>query len=128
MNKHRKILVVEDEAPLQKAVQLNLKTIGIDSVAVKSVDEAVEALSDESIDLIWLDHYLQGKGTGVDLLKTMKQNEQWARIPVILVSNTASEPRLQEYRQLGVHKCYVKADHSLDEIVKVAKMLLKYDK
>ena len=47
----------------------------------------------------------------------LKGNDNYKKIPVFVVSNTASPDKVQSYMRLGVNKYYVKAEHRLDEII-----------
>ena len=70
-----------------------------------------------SFDAIWLDHYLPGERTGLDLVAKLKsKGSKWRKIPIFIVSNTASNNNVKSYLRLGVTKYCVKAGHRLDEI------------
>ncbi len=113
------ILVVEDERPLIQAIKLKLEKNGFDIVTSRSVEQALNYLEDiERVDAIWLDHYLLGKESGLDLVAKLKsENSKWNKIPVFVVSNTASPLKASSYIRLGVNKYYIKAEHRLDDIV-----------
>lgn len=113
------ILVVEDERPLAEAVKVKLENEGFEVMVARSTEQAMRYLQDgTTVDAIWLDHYLLGKEDGLDLVSTLKQSEgEWRRIPVFVVSNTASEDKVQSYLQLGIDQYYTKTDHRLEEIV-----------
>lgn len=111
------ILVVEDEIPLQRAVVRMLEDKGFDVVTSRTVEQALQLLTDIKIDVIWLDHYLLGDLDGIDLLIKLKQNPVWANLPVFVVSNTASDDKVRNYIRLGVAKYIVKSNFSLREIV-----------
>lgn len=115
---HKTILIVEDEAPLQSAIQTKLQHHGFDTVCVNSIQDAIRMLDSHSIHAVWLDHYLLGKEDGLTLVSHMKAADStWRHIPIFVVSNTASEKKVQAYMQLGVDKYFVKAEHQLEEII-----------
>lgn len=118
-NKNEKIvLIVEDELPLQKAIKIKLEKHGLKSVSVRKIEEASKYLDDgKKVDAIWLDHYLIGKETGLDFVIKLKGNENWRKIPIFVVSNTASAGKVKNYIKLGVSKYYTKSDHRLEEII-----------
>ncbi len=112
------ILVVEDERPLAVAIRLKLESNGFDVVTARTARQAMDYLKEvPRIDLIWLDHYLLGKETGLDLVADIKERGDQRHIPIFVISNTASADKVQTYLQLGVEKYYVKSDHRLDEII-----------
>lgn len=124
---NRSILVVEDEKPLQTAVVTKLNHVGFDAFGVRSVDEAIEALdAHPQVRAIWLDHYLFGKKSGLDLVETLKkEGSKWKSLPIFVVSNTASPDKVQRYLQLGVDEYFVKATNRLDEIIKDVQTVLE---
>lgn len=113
-----KILVVEDEDGLQKAIKFKLKSKGNEVEVADSVRTAIDQLkSHGKFDAIWMDHYLVGYYDGIDLYETMSRVEGWADIPVFVVTNTASEVKLSAYKDMGARKCFIKAEAKIDEIV-----------
>ena len=121
--KKNTILVVEDEAPLLKAIGKKLELMGFEGVSARSVDQALEYLETlEEVSCVWLDHYLLGKESGLDLLVKLKsEDSKWKNIPVYVVSNTASSDKVEAYLKLGASKYFVKANFRLDEIIAMIK-------
>jgi CheY-like chemotaxis protein len=113
------ILVVEDERPLLEAIRLKLESHSIETATCRSVQQALSYLEDiHSIDAIWLDHYLIGKESGLDLVVKIKADDSlYKSIPIFVVSNTASNEKVSAYMQLGIEKYYVKSNFRLDDIV-----------
>ena len=114
----KNVLVIEDEKPLLEAIKLKLEKSGFDVVTARSVDQALNLLEDISkIDVIWLDHYLLGKGDGLDFVAKVKNDGKLKNIPIFVVSNTTSPDKVQAYLRLGATKYYTKADFRLDKII-----------
>ncbi|MFA5022355.1 MAG: response regulator [Patescibacteria group bacterium] len=118
MLKKSNILVVEDERPLVEAIKSKLERCGLEVVTAQTTKAALEFLkAGVKIDIVWLDHYLLGKENGLDLVVAMKQeNSAWKKIPIFVVSNTASPDKIKAYLQLGVNKYYTKANFRLEHI------------
>jgi len=126
MDDNKNILIVEDEKPLADAVRLKLEDAGFSVVTARSVEQALSYLGELAIDAVWLDHYLLGKENGLDFVAKIKQEGSvWESIPIFVVSNTASEQHVQSYLRLGAKQYYVKAEHSLSEIVEEITNYLK---
>ena len=122
------VLVVEDERSLSTAINKKLQLNGYNTLTASSVDEAIEYMKDrQPINVIWLDHYLFGDKNGIDFVTTVKAHDKWKQIPIYIVSNTASNDKVQSYIKLGVTKYYVKADHRLDEIIADIETYLKFE-
>ncbi|MFC1687348.1 response regulator [Patescibacteria group bacterium] len=112
------ILVVEDEAPLQKAIKIKLESNNFKVVTARKVTQAIHMLKDlGQIDVIWLDHYLLGKENGLDFVAEVKNNDEWKHIPIFVISNTASQDKVTTYIRLGIDKYYTKADFRLEQII-----------
>jgi CheY-like chemotaxis protein len=113
------ILIVEDERPLLEVVQIKLEGSGFDVVTARSVNQALDFLrSLPKVDAIWLDHYLLGQHDGIEFVRQVRSgDERLQRIPIFVISNSASESTEAAYRDLGVEGYYVKSDFQLDEII-----------
>ena len=120
------VLVIEDERPLVKIIEAKLEKTGFDVVTARTGDQGLQYLEDIGhVDAIWLDHYLPGDKTGLDFVATLKKpGSKWAKTPIFIVSNTASESNVRSYLRLGVDKYCVKAEHRLDEISEDIKTFL----
>lgn len=112
----KNILIVEDDFGISTAVKVKLKNSGYNLLSATSVEEAMELFKLNKIDLVWLDHYLKGKETGLDFIAFVKSNEK--DIPVFVVTNTASADEKYSYLKLGADRYYIKTNHTLSELVK----------
>lgn len=117
INKKKTILIVEDEIPLLNAIRTKLENEDIYTLTARSVEQAIDYIESTEVDLIWLDHYLLGKEDGLDLVQKIKENDKYKKIPIFVVSNTASNNKFQTYLSLGVEKYYVKSNCKLDDII-----------
>jgi two-component system, OmpR family, phosphate regulon response regulator PhoB len=112
------ILVLEDDRQLAGAVHDALKERGFSPTIVPSVEEGLAILkSNTHVDVIWLDHYLLGTGSGVDFVAHVKNDPETKEIPIFVVSNTASSENVNSYIRLGVNNYYTKADYNIMQII-----------
>lgn len=119
------ILVVEDDRSLNVAIKGKLSREKFEVFSVDNVSDALKILRKEKINAVWLDHYLIGKQSGLDLVHEMKKAKSvWAEIPIFIVSNTAGPEKVQAYIKLGVDKYYTKASTSLAQIIEDIKEVL----
>lgn len=120
MEKEKKIvLVVEDERPLLRVIRRDLEFAGFEPIVARSVGQAIEMLKTlDGVDAVWLDHYLSGGGTGIEVVETMKSDDELKGLPIFVVSNTASDEQVEKYRALGITDYFVKMDSKLEDIVK----------
>lgn len=115
-----KILVVEDEKPLLKAIETKLKIKGHDPIGATTGEEALEKLNQKP-DLIWLDLLLP-KMQGLDFLETLRTDDKYASLrdtPVIIISNSGSKEKVDKAFDLNVVNYLVKAEYGLAEIIKI---------
>ncbi len=124
--KHPKILVLEDERQLAKAVRDAFGSRGFEVTVVATVEDGLSELKNMGqVDVIWLDHYLLGTQNGLDFVVQLKNNPEWQAIPIFVVSNTASTTNIRSYIQLGVSNYYTKADYDINQIINDIEYSLK---
>lgn len=117
----KKILVVEDEKPLSKAMVVKLTKAGYQPSPAFNGEEALSNLKNQSYDLIFLDLLMPGMD-GWDFLEqvqTMQNNT-----PIIVVSNLSQEEDIEKAKELGATDFFIKSDTSLAEIVERVQNIL----
>lgn len=114
------IMVVEDENLLLQAITKKLKLSNIDVLSCASGQQAVDYLNnvDELPDAVWLDYYLKDMN-GLAFMQELKAKKEWADIPVLVVSNSASPDKVSNMLGLGAKKYILKAEYRLDEIIEM---------
>ena len=113
----RKILVVEDSESLSKALLFKLKKGGFKVIMVHSYEDAIlELKKHNKLSAVWLDHWLHGKKTGLDLVKYIKADKDLKHLPIFVVSSSGDEWS-KMYEELGVAKYYVKSDFLMSTIL-----------
>ena len=84
------IYCVEDDQSIRDLMVYTLKTAGYDAEGFESGQEFFDALEDLKPELVLLDIMLPGED-GIEILKTLRQRNDTARIPVIMASAKGSE-------------------------------------
>lgn len=112
------VMVVEDEEVLLRAITKKLEISGKQVVSCISGKQALDYLAniEQLPDLIWLDYYLKDMN-GLDFMYELKKHEQWSKIPVLVVSNSASEEKVTRMLALGAKKYILKAEAKLDDLI-----------
>lgn len=87
----RTVLVVEDEAPVARLVELTLRTYECAVRVARDADEALEILEHVTPELIVTDVRLPGR-SGLELAREVREDERLARTPIVLMS-AYGEPR-----------------------------------
>lgn len=126
-NKKQKILIVEDEAILQKALQEILLQENYEVVSALNGELGLEMAVSEIPDIILLD-LIMPKMDGFEVLEGLKKNEKTKEIPIIILTNLGGTEDVQKALVLGATNYVVKADHDLSEIVKKIKGIIGQEK
>ena len=109
------ILVIEDETPLQNAIEIKLKSSGYEVMLAGTADEARERIKEKVPDLIWLDLLLPGMD-GLEFLEEMRGKEEWKHIPVMIVSITTGQDKIKKAFELDVIDFVIKSQYRLEDI------------
>ncbi len=117
----KKILIVEDEKPLAKALELKLGKEGYSTTIAINGNEAVELLKNEKFNLIILD-LVMPQYDGFHVLEYIHQN----KIPVrtIVLSNLSQSEDMQKAKSFGALDYYVKSNTPIVELVDKIKQAL----
>src|SRR3990167_3635027 len=107
-----KILLVEDDRFLIKAVYTKLTQKGFEVVLANDGDEAISKAKTEKPEIVLLDMVLPKK-SGFEVLRELKGNPETASIPVFILSNLAQDQDIQEGKALGAEDYIVKSNTSL---------------
>lgn len=118
-----KILVIEDEASLQKSLLEFLKEEKFEVVGASDGEMGLVMAKKEKPDLVLLDIILPKKD-GYDVLRELKQDESLKKIPVILLTNLESPEDIQRAFELGATTYLVKSNYKLEDVVKKIKETL----
>ncbi|WKE64710.1 phosphate regulon transcriptional regulator PhoB [Gallaecimonas kandeliae] len=86
----RRVLIVEDEAPIREMLAFILDQNGYQPVEAEDIASAQAKLQEPFPDLVLLDWMLPG-GSGLQLAKTMKQSEYTRQIPIIMITARGEE-------------------------------------
>ena len=117
-----KILVIEDEANLQKLVKANLTASGYKVFVAGSGEEGFRLAQQEHPNLILLDLRLPGM-SGWDTLMILKNDQRLQKVPVIIM--TATVPQDQEYKFPGMRTAgYLVKPFEVDELLGKVKQVL----
>ena len=113
----RRVLLAEDDRLLRKAAEATLRREGFTVFTAADGEEALRVARAERPDLILLD-LIMPKRQGFDVLRELKGSVDTAGIPVIVLSNLGQEQDIQQAMESGAVAYYVKANLSLDDLVR----------
>ncbi len=119
----KRILVVEDEAPIRDMVKFVLEQSDYEVVEAEDFDVALQKVKEPYPDLILLDWMLPG-GTGVQLAKKLKQHEHTRDIPLIMLTARGEEEDKVRGLEAGADD-YVTKPFSPKELVARIKAVMR---
>lgn len=113
----KKILVVEDEAVLQKTMVEFLIEDGFVALGASDGEEGIKMAKKENPDLILLDIILPLKD-GFEVLAEIRAEEGLKNTPVILLTNLDNPENIQKAFEYGVSTYLVKSNYTLEDIAR----------
>jgi two-component system KDP operon response regulator KdpE len=96
--KAKRILVVDDEPPIQRILRRNLTVSGYEVLIAENGEQAIEIARVHQPDLILLDLWLPGEIDGLDVCKQIRQ---WTQTPIIVLSARTDEKQKVQALDLG---------------------------
>jgi len=119
-----KILIVEDEPTLNKALEEFLVEEKFEVFSAFDGEEGIKLAKEKNPDLILLDIILPKKD-GFEVLDYLKLDKKTQKIPVVLLTNLESAEDIEKAFNKGATTYLVKANYRLEDIVKKIKETLK---
>lgn len=104
---HEKILIVEDDEDIAELIRYNLVKDGFRPKTVTTGEDAIDCLHDDKYDLVLLDIMLPGMD-GLEVCRTLKENERMRPIPVIMLTAKGEESDIVTGLELGSDDYIVK--------------------
>lgn len=117
----KKILIVEDDQPLARALELKLSNEGFQPKVASDGEAALKILENEKFDLMLLDLILPKKD-GFAVLADLKAKN--STMPVVVLSNLGQEADTKKAKELGALNYFIKADTSIASIIEYIKQNL----
>ncbi len=119
----RRILVVEDEAPIREMLCFVLEQKGYQTVEAEDYDAAVSKLCEPFPDLVLLDWMLPGS-SGINFIKHMKRDELTRNIPVVMLTARGEEEDKVRGLEVGADD-YITKPFSPNELVARLKAVIR---
>lgn len=119
-----KILVVEDEAHIQRLIRLVLEKNGLEVTTADTGEEALKILAEmvEKPNLVLLDILMPGID-GLSVLRAIKANAATRDIPVVMLTALAQESVVLQGIKLGAADYIRKPFHPTELVKRLQKTL-----
>lgn len=121
--KAHKVLVVDDEIPIQRIVKFNLEKEGYIVFLADNGKKAVESVKQNAPDIILLD-VMMPEMDGYEVCKALKKNEKTKHIPVIMLTARGQEADEQKGLAVGADD-YITKPFSPKKLMELVKEKLK---
>lgn len=118
------IFIVDDSISVRKALEITFKRHALTSHSAVSGEEALEALQNESttFDLLMVDVIMPGM-SGLELCSTLRRQERFQSMPVILMSGNVDDEIRMQARDAGAN-AVLRKPFSQDELIPMVEGLL----
>lgn len=117
------VLVVEDEAPIQELICVNLEFAGYRALRASDAEQAKTMIRAELPDIILLDWMLPG-ASGVSLARSLRQDARTRHTPIIMLTAKGTEHDKVEGLESGADD-YVTKPFSPKELLARIKAVLR---
>ncbi len=119
----KKIILLEDEEILLKALSIQLLSAGFDVLTASNGEAGLALIKKEKPDLVLLD-ILMPKMDGFQVLAELKKDKELKHIPVIVLSNQGQDEEKEKGLKLGAIDYYVKSSTDLTDLTKKVQKVL----
>ncbi len=122
MKTFKKILIIEDEKTLARALELKLLRTGFSVEVVFNGEEGIALLEKEAFSLILLD-LIMPKMDGFAVLSKLKARK--IKTPVMILTNLGQENDMNRTKEFGAKEFFIKSNTPISSIVERVIELLK---
>jgi len=121
----KKILFIEDEESLQRAMGSMLEQNKLQILKALNGDEGLAIAKKEMPDLILLDLILPKKN-GFEVLGELKKDPGTKGIPIIVLTNLEGSTDIERALALGATTYLVKANYALEDVMAKIESVLEH--
>lgn len=127
MKNQPKILIIEDEKPLQDALTDKFTREGFSTYGAGDGEEGLQVAEHIKPDLILLD-IVMPKMDGMSMLKVLRETEWGKEIPVILLTNLSDFNNVATAMESQAFDFLVKSNWTVDSVVEKVRQRLEHKK
>lgn len=118
------ILIVEDERPLVRVLEIQLVKGGFKVLVAFDGQEAMDICRKQKPDFILLDLLLP-RLSGSEFLRKLRQDAELKNIPVLVLTNLVDDRIMIELNQLDIIDYLVKSNIRLNSVIDIVKKYFK---
>ena len=119
----KRVLIVDDEPDILKAVEFRVRKAGYQTVTAQDGPEGMEKARSEKPDLILLDYKLPGV-SGVEVYKKLKSEDSLKDIPVVFITASKGNEDLKaEMEKIGAKNVLLKPYEPEELLSKIKELI-----
>ncbi len=118
MPEEKYVLIVEDDPFYSSVYKAKVEKDGMPARIVNNGEDALKAIREKKPALVVLDLIMAGKD-GFQTLTEIKADAAIRDVKVIVLSNLSEEADIKQVLSLGASEYYVKADISIEALMKI---------
>lgn len=119
-----KVLIVEDDMFVRDIYHIKFEKEGFEVILAENGVEAIRSLGEIIPDIILLDMVMPYMD-GMEVLKKIKENKAWKKIPIIMLTNISEKDKINEGLEYGVNEYLIKSHFTPSEVVEKVQNILK---
>ena len=123
MSASKRVLIVDDEAPIREMIAVALEMAGYECIEAANANAAHALIVDNTPDLVLLDWMMPGLN-GVDFARRLRKDETTADVPIIMLTAKDDEENKIKGLEAGVDD-YITKPFSPRELVARLKAVLR---
>ncbi|MEM4270576.1 MAG: response regulator [Candidatus Pacearchaeota archaeon] len=120
----KRVLLIEDEMRLHKLFEDLFRAENLELISAYDGQSGLNFIQATMPDLIILDLILPRK-SGFEVLEEIKKDSNLENIPVIVLTNVENKSEIEKAKELGVKDYLIKANYSLEDILKKIREILE---
>jgi len=119
----KRVLIVDDEAPIREMIAVALEMAGYECIEAESAQVAHPLIVDNKPDMILLDWMMPGS-SGVEFARRLRKDEMTSDIPIIMITAKGDEDNKIQGLESGIDD-YITKPFSPRELVARLKTVLR---
>jgi len=123
MSSSKKVLIVDDEAPIREMIAVALEMAGYECMEAESANQAHALIVDNKPDMVLLDWMMPGTN-GIDFARRLRKDEMTSDVPIIMLTAKGEEDSKIKGLEAGVDD-YITKPFSPRELVARLKAVLR---
>lgn len=116
-NEKKTIMIVEDDSFVMDIYETKISKDGMGVIKASNGAEAIKKLEEGVVPNLILLDIIMPYMDGLEVLKKIKMDDKWNKIPVVLLTNLSQKEEIQEGFSLGAKDYLIKSHFTPSEVM-----------